>query len=234
MRTLRTTLSLLVLTVLVAAPAAAQVSIGADVMSRYVWRGFDFGEALSIQPALEYSRGPVTVGTWASYSVGTDSGNANEHDLYISVSAGPFSFGVTDYYFPNAGAGFFEFGDGDGAHTIEPFVGFGGTESFPVSLTVASFVYNDPEYSTYFEASYPFVVEETELSVAVGALTVLDGDDVDGSGIYGSTSDFAVTNVSLSASRAIPITDTFSLPVGVSFVLNPDLERTYLVFGVSL
>lgn len=228
---------------LAATPAAGQVSVGADLVSRYVWRGFDFGESFSIQPTLEYSTGNFAIGTWASYSIAADGSGANEHDLYLGYSAGPLSLGVTDYYFPGPptesgipeGARFFNYdGDGEGAHYIEPMISFSGTEAFPLSLTVASVLYNDPEYSTYLEAGYSFVVEDTELGLAVGAVTALSGEGPDGSGFYGTTSDFALTNVSLSAGRSIPITDTFSLPVGVSFVLNPDLERTYLVFGISL
>ena len=37
--------------------AAGQVSLGADVVSRYVWRGVDFGESMSVQPSLSFSAG---------------------------------------------------------------------------------------------------------------------------------------------------------------------------------
>lgn len=238
MRTLRF-LSLLLLVMalgLTAAPATAQVSLGADVVSRYVWRGLDFGESLSIQPALEYSAGPLTVGTWASYSVAADGAGANEHDLYLSVSQGPFSVGITDYYFPGgmlvanggtlgvaaADAPFF---DSD-SHILEPFVSFGGTESFPISLYAAMNVYNDDDNSAYLEASYGFVVEDVELALTVGGVPAESAAyGVDGA---------ALTNVGLSAGKSISITDDFSLPVGVSYIINPYLERTYLVFGLSL
>ena len=222
---------------------AQEFGVGADFMSRYVWRGFDFGESFSIQPTLEFSQDAFTIGTWASYSIAADGSGANEHDFYMSFTTGPVSFGLTDYYFPSPptntgipeGAQFFNFeGDGDGAHYLEPFVSFDGTEEFPLSLGVYSFLYNDPEYSTYFEASLPFAVNGTELGLTLGAIGVLDGNDVDGSGFYGTTSDFAFTNISLSAAREIQLTESFALPVGVSFVLNPHSERTFLVFGISL
>ena len=45
--------------------AHAQIGLGADVVSRYVWRGKDFGDAVSVQPYLSYTAGPVKVATWA-------------------------------------------------------------------------------------------------------------------------------------------------------------------------
>ncbi len=213
-------------------PATAQeLSIGADVVSRYVWRGFDLGESFSVQPTLEFSQGNFAIGSWASYSIAADGSLANEHDLYLSFAAGPVSFGVTDYYFPSPSTGedfgFFNFdGDGEGAHIIEPFVSIGGTESLPVTLYAAVNVHNDPDNSVYLEVSYPFTVAGTDLGIALGvtptesALYLSDG--------------FALINVALSAGKEIKITDSFSLPVFASYILNPELERTYLVFGISL
>ncbi|MEO1074825.1 MAG: hypothetical protein AAFX41_02535, partial [Bacteroidota bacterium] len=43
----------------------------------------------------------------------------------------------------------------------------------------------------------------------------------------------AVVNVTLSATREVALSDEFALPVMVGYTLNPELERTYLVFGVS-
>jgi hypothetical protein len=42
--------------------------------------------------------------------------------------------------------------------------------------------------------------------------------------------------MSLSASKEIQITDSFSLPIFVSYILNPTpgMERSFLVFGFSL
>ncbi|MEM8600792.1 MAG: hypothetical protein AAGF99_12805 [Bacteroidota bacterium] len=240
---------LVLLAALVAAPASfAQLGLGADLMSRYVWRGYDFGESLSIQPYLDYTAtfegGSVTVGTWASYSVGTDFGGANEHDLYISASVGPVSFGVTDYYFPTAGGGLvaepdadvddFDFFDYENAHLIEPFVSFDGVESFPISLYAAAIVYGngdlnssgDQNISTYLQASYALPLEEVELGFALGVVPMESA--------FYLTDGFAVVNVTLSASREVAITEDFGIPVMVGYTLNPELERTYLVFGISL
>lgn len=207
---------------------AQSVDLGSDFVNRYVWRGSDFGESFSVQPYLEYTRGGFTVGSWASYAIAPGGAGANEHDLYASYSFGAVAVGVTDYYFPGPGAdGFFDYGSGGaGAHVIEPNVSGGGTESFPVVLYGAINAYNDPDHSLYLEARLPFSVGETGMSLTAGAV----GTE---SAYYG-TDGFAVVNLALSASRSIPITDGFSLPVHARYILNPDTERTFLVFGLSL
>ena len=40
---------------LTSVPATAEISIGADVVSRYVWRGTDWGDGASVQPGIAYS-----------------------------------------------------------------------------------------------------------------------------------------------------------------------------------
>ncbi|MEX0601102.1 MAG: hypothetical protein WD205_10685, partial [Rhodothermales bacterium] len=86
--------------------------------------------------------------------------------------------------------------------------------------------YNDPDNSLYLNASVPFAVSGVDMSFGVGASA---GE----SGWYG-TDGFAIIDVALTGSKSIPITDSFELPVFVQYVLNPDAERTFLVFGVSL
>lgn len=222
--------SLTLLTAFVFAPStsvAQSFTFGADVVSRYVWRGTDFGESASIQPALSVSSGGFEIGTWASYAMNPESAFANEHDLWVSYTTGPLSLGVTDYYFPNLGAGFFDFDDhGDGAHYIEPFMSFSGPSSFPVTLFAGYFAYNDPDNSVYLNARYPFSVEGVEVSFAVGASATE-------SVMYG-TSGFGIVDVTLAASRQVPLTESFSLPLSVAYVLNPYAEKSFLVLGLSL
>jgi hypothetical protein len=50
---------------------------------------------------------------------------------------------------------------------------------------------------------------------------------------YG-TSGFAVTNLSLRATKGIKITDTFSIPIFGQVTANPCSQKAYLVFGFTL
>ncbi|MFH1567617.1 MAG: hypothetical protein ABIL09_06405, partial [Gemmatimonadota bacterium] len=140
---------LILLTLAGATGARAQVGLGADVVSRYVWRGTDFGDAVSVQPYLSYAAGPLAVGTWASYPIAAAAG-ANEHDLYATWSVRGLSLTLTDYYFPQ-GARFLEFGDGDGAHHLEASAAYGAG---PFSMMAGVFFWNDDDHSIYAEAGY--------------------------------------------------------------------------------
>ena len=212
---------------------AQSVSFGADFVSRYIWRGFDFGESFSVQPALALSSGGFEIGSWASYSIAADGSFANEHDLYVSYSketesAGSFGFGITDYYFPAPEAdGFFNYsGDGEGSHWIEPYVSYDAPGSFPISLYASVMVHNDPDNSLYVEASLPFDIGETAMGLTLGMAA--------GESDFYAVESASLINVALSAEREIAISESFSLPVFGSYVMNPTHERTFLVFGFSL
>lgn len=221
---------------LVAAPLAASaqsVTVGADFVNRYVWRGFDFGESFSVQPTLAISGGNFEIGSWASYSIAADGAGANEHDLYVGYSveseqAGTFSVGLTDYYFPSPdGGGFFNFdSDGDGSHWLEPYASYSAPGSFPVTIYLALMAHNDPDNSLYLEGSLPLEVGGTALSATFGLVV--------GESAFYSVESTSVVNMSLSAEKELKITDSFSLPVFASYILNPTHERTFLVFGMGV
>ncbi|CAM3344615.1 hypothetical protein [Rhodothermus bifroesti] len=212
------------------AAQAQEIHLGADVVSRYVWRGLDFGESMSVQPGLRLTTGPLTIGTWASYAIATPGAYANEHDLYLSLNFGALTIGVTDYHFPTPeGRKFFNFdNNGRGAHYLEPFVQLSGPAQAPFTLFAGLFAYNDPDYSVYLEAQYPFAVNGVQLTAKVAA--------VGGRSSFYNTGSAALVTLGLSASRTIPITEQFGLPVFVSYILNPNprVERSYLVFGLTL
>ncbi len=214
---------------------AQSVSLGADFYNRYIWRGYDFGDSFSIQPDFSLSVGNFAIGTWASYSISNDGASANEHDLYASYSIGlpnsaSIDLAVTDYYFPNAsgeGGDWSNFdGDGDGAHYIELMGSVTLPESFPLTLAAALMAHNDPDNSIYIEASVPFSVSGVDLGATLG---LVGGK----SGFYG-VEDAAVVNIGISASKDLQITESFALPLSVGYILNPETDKSYLVFGFSL
>jgi hypothetical protein len=80
-------------------------------MSRYNWRGTDFGNSPSIQPTFSYTAGNLSVGLWGAYATNGNSAGT-EIDIYASYALGDFTLMVTDYTFPDAGAGAFLDADG--------------------------------------------------------------------------------------------------------------------------
>ena len=197
-----------------AVPSAAGVSFGADVVNRYVWRGTDFGNAASVQPGISYSIGKVDVGAWSSWAI--NNGSANENDVYVSLSAGPVGITVTDYFFPSTHANdnFFSFGDGDGVHVLEASASL-SLEDMPVSLMAAFNFSGDSESSFWIEASYDVgEIDETAVSFAVGA----------GNGVYTTDTKPMLASIGVNLSK-----DGYS----AAYILNPDKETTFLVFGKS-
>ncbi len=192
--------------------------IGADVVSRYVWRGTEYGDAVSVQPWLSYTFPGigVEVGSWASFALDDD--DFNEVDLYVTVPAGNFSFTLTDYYFPQYNGvdnDFFEYGDG-GAHVLELSAGY---EHEKVSLLGAVNISGDDDNSKYFEAGYNFYdKDDYSASLFVGG-----GDGFYTTGNAGG--DFGVVAVGLNVSK-----DIFN----ASYIINPDQETSFLVLGVTL
>jgi len=189
--------------------SAQEVSVGADVVSSYVWRGYQFGEGAAIQPSIEYSTGGFAIGSWGS--IGLADGDAPEVDLYAGYS---FDFGLyvglTDYFFPGDEV---EYTDTDN-HLQELNVGY---EIGALSLSGNMYLDSDYDYS-YFEIGYGF-----------GNASVFLGIGDEGT----EDNDMAVCNLGISAEKEIVVTDTFSLPLFGSFSINPDSDETFLVVGMS-
>ncbi len=191
-------------------------SVGADFVSRYVWRGLDFGNAPAVQPMVEFAAGNFSIGAWGSYTLSASP--YLEADLYAGYA---FDFGLSvlmsDYYFPAA-----EFGaltdmsyfDID-AHTFEL-----GLSQEIGDFYVSAFYFLNANDDLYFEAGYSF----EHFSIFAGA----------GNQSYTSDGDFMLTNFGISTSKDIEISDTFSLPVSGALIINPDLEQIHIVFGFSL
>jgi uncharacterized protein (TIGR02001 family) len=202
---------------LAAVPAmtmAQEVSVGADIVSSYVWRGAKFGDGAAVQPCIEFSAGGFALGAWGSFDLANDIDS--EADLYVGYG---FDFGLyaglTDYFFPSYEGENPEYLDGDN-HTIEANLGY---EVGPVSISANMYIDDNSNDDMYFELGYDFGLA----SIFVGG-----GDES-----YTADGDFAICNVGITAGKDIAVTDSFSVPVFASFIVNPDIEQTYMVFGMS-
>ncbi|HCY76670.1 MAG TPA: hypothetical protein DHV28_12190 [Ignavibacteriales bacterium] len=217
------------------------LSAGADVVSRYIWRGINVNDAINIQPALSLSVSGFSVGFWGSYSLSNNSSEniyGQELDTWLGYSyafENGMSIGaiVTDYYFANAGIKWGNFNnyddpEGPGAHTIETGLLLRGPDSFPISLSGFINVYNDAGSNTYFQVDYPATVGDVPLNFFVGA----SAGSEENPGYYG-TETFNVINVGVKATKSVKITEDYSLPVSVTFLINPRAEISYLVFGLT-
>ncbi|MBL4560792.1 MAG: hypothetical protein COC06_10295 [Bacteroidales bacterium] len=224
-----------------------EISFGADLMSRYVWRGTQFSTGPVIQPAVEYSKGGFALGAWASYA--QDGSDGAEADLYVSYTFADdlFTATVTDYFFPADGLGvndsYFDYKKSSTGHTLEGTLAFNGSDGFPISILAAmnfwgadQDVSGDQRYSLYVELGYGFTYNDVAIDLFAGFTPIDADEEIDETGelttgFYGRTAGFV--NMGFTASKEIAITEKFSLPVSASVIANPMAENLFLVFGVS-
>jgi len=208
----------------------AQLKFGADIYSRYNWRGLDFGNAPAFQPSLAFTAGGFSIGAWGSYAFPTTTTTYAKNDLYASyafsiVSTGNFTLLFTDYYYPSAGIKFSDFEKNGGAHTVEAGMTYSGPEKFPISLALYLNVHNDVDNSSYIQIGYPFSVYDATITLAAGF--------VPSKSAYYVTNKANLINLNITATKSIAVTDKFSIPINGSYIANPALDITYLVFGAS-
>lgn len=189
---------------------------GVDLYSSYVWRGTKFGSGPALQPTVKYTKGGFSIGAWGNYCFSTE--EAKEADLFASYAIGlgensSLTISATDYYFPDA-----EYFDGD-SHFFEPMISLGLGK---LSLSAA-----------YMKGSDDSDIEDTYLEAGFNAGTVILFAGA-GDGQYTEDGDFEFCNVGIKTSRTIKISDSFSIPVNGSIILNPSTEQFNIVVGISL
>jgi uncharacterized protein (TIGR02001 family) len=197
---------------------------GLDIYSSYIWRGLKFGTGAAFQPSVDFTAGGFTIGAWGSYSTGSD--EAPETDLYATYAfnlgeKGSLGLTLTDYYFP--GTAYFD----KNSHFIEPMVNLGLGN---LSLTAAYMFYEgagngDASGDIYLQAGYTAGPVSITLGGGNGQYSFEDEEEDD---------KFAISNIGIGTSKEIKITDSFSLPISGSIILNPSTEQLFVVVGISL
>jgi uncharacterized protein (TIGR02001 family) len=223
------TLLLVVLTVAFFVPASIKAqdeeesspfSVGADLVSSYVWRGVKYGGP-SLQPYVEFGIGGFAIGAWGSFDFTAMDLAVNEADLYASYGFDfGLSIGLTDYYYQ--GSPYFRYNTDSASHALEGNLAYeiGG---FSIS---ANYIFNDASNGAgsagsdlYFEAGYSF----KNFEIFLGA----------GDGWHTSDGEFGLVNVGIAASKELKITDSFSLPIGGLVSWNPEAEAFNIVATIS-
>jgi len=209
----------------------AQVDLSADIYSRYIWRGQDFGNSLSVQPSVSLEYSNFSAGLWGAYSIASSSAQYSESDFWLSYSfsteMGDLGIIYTDYFFPDAGLDYFNYkNNGLGGHALEAGILYSGVKAFPLRVGFYYNFYNDTDKSAYLELGYPIELNQVSLSFFTGA-------SLSKSAVY-SASKGAIINAGFSVSKSIKVTDSFNLPLSASFIVNPHLEKTYFIIGVTL
>ena len=161
---------------------------------------------------------------------------AKELDFTRAYAGSFLSLAVTDYWF----SGKTEFGDeikyfdykkGKSSHILEATVGLDfGAFTFAWNTIFAGDDYKITDegkdkraYSSYFELGVPFTLGGLDWAAAVGGTPA--------EGMYADK--FAITNISLGATKEIKISDSYSLPISASVIANPHTKDMFFVAGIS-
>ena len=210
-----------------AAEVKAQVGVSMELNSRYVWRGFDFGNSPSIMPEVTYTAGGFEAGIWAAYATnGNPAGTEIDYFLSytFSTDAGDISLSVTDYTFPDEPGSYF---DGD-AHFIEIGLAYSTSFTEMTSFYVSGnvFVHNDDDNAGYVELGLDFDLSDVGLGLFAG-FTPAEAE------LY-ETTGFAFINAGVSVSKEFELGDSGrSIGISTALIANPNAERMFAVGGIS-
>ncbi|TSA24458.1 MAG: hypothetical protein D4R67_11750 [Bacteroidetes bacterium] len=238
-----------------ASPGKVTLNVGADLVSRYIWRGIDFGNSAAIQPTLSVDAFGFSLGAWGSYAFSrhtlwlNDTASVDysytEIDLFLSYTYKYFTLMLVDYYAPIPvdtlpGINYFNWNNRSTWHTLEVSLILNGPDRFPIQFLAATLVYGADKgkdstgaygagtqnnYSTYFELSYLFTVRGFGIRPFIGGIPF-------GSSWYGSSA--GINNLGITVRKEIPVSKKFSIPVQSSLVFNPLSKKAFLVFTLSL
>ena len=188
----------------------------------------------ALQPTLGVGYKGLSLTAWGSYGL-VNPADTKEFDLTLGYTIGGLNIGITDYWFDRGGLDpdgrYFKYDAHGTNHVFEANIGY--DFGFASLQWFTNFAGNDGTnkdgkraYSSYFEAVVPFKLASVDWTATAGAVPSYTTS-------YG-TSGFAVTNLSLKATKEIKVTDSFSIPVFGQVVGNPCSQYAYLVFGLTL
>jgi hypothetical protein len=222
----------LVLSSTALAQDSVETTIKGDFVNEYIWRGLKLGD-VAVQPTLGVGYKGLSLTAWGSYGL-TNKDDVKEFDLTLGYTIGGLNIGITDYWFSEGLAPdgrYFKYDAHGTNHVFEATVGY---DFGPLALAwYTNFAGNDGTnksgkraYSSYFEVNVPFRLATVDWTATAGAVPYATTS-------YG-TNGFAVTNLSLRATKDIRITDSFSIPIFGQLTGNPCSQKAYLVLGFTL
>lgn len=202
-----------------------------DLQTKYIWRGMEMmteGAAPVVFPQINFQ----SKGLYA-YVMGATAinGKYSEVDLGLSYTYKWLTIGLNDYYYPTTDSPndkYFDAKAHSTGHWLEGVVTV-APENIPVYLTVSNFFAGadkkadgNQAYSTYAEMGghYEFL-KDNSLALAVGAA-------FNKSCYNGYEHDFGICNIEAKYTYTVHFKNDWTLPVSVSYILNPVYEKSFV------
>ncbi len=204
-----------------------------DYTYRYMWRGFENGDASSVMPTVGYSKGGFDIYAWGAFALDD---SYREINIGVSYSFSNFTLELVDYFYPWPGADFFDFNKNTTTHTVEAIATY-ELDALPMYFTVGSIIFGDDKkadgknaYSTYAEMGYTHEFNERNM------LQGVVGASLNKSFYNGYGEDFNLVNLTAAYTRVFSFWKFDEFPVTASYTYNPYLEKSYfnIMFTVGL
>ena len=214
------------------AQESVETTIKGDFVNEYIWRGLKLGD-VAVQPTLGVGYKGLSLTSWGSYGL-SNKDDVKEFDLTLAYSISGFNIGLTDYWFSEGldpDSRYFKYNAHGTNHVFEANIGY---DFGPVALQwYTNFAGNDGlnrdgkrAYSSYVETIVPFCLAGISWTATAGAVPYATTT-------YGTTG-FAVTNLSLRATKDIKVSNSFSIPIFAQVTANPCSQKAFLVLGFTL
>lgn len=211
--------------------------LGVDIQTKYVWRGMEMMTSSSapvVFPQINYQNKGFYIYAMGGYAL---NGKYAEVDLGISYTWKWLTVGVNDYYYPSTETGtdrYFNFDHQDTGHWLEGVITL-APEKIPAYLTVSNFFYGADKtvsgkqaYSTYVElGGYYDFGDSNRLSLILGTAC-------NSSCYNGYAHGFGICNIELKYTYSVLFKNGWSLPLNVSYIINPVMEKAFVNFTTSL
>jgi hypothetical protein len=214
------------------AQESVETTIKGDFVNEYIWRGLKLGD-VAVQPTLGVGYKGLSLTSWGSYGL-SNKDDVKEFDLTLAYSISGFNIGLTDYWFSEGldpDSRYFKYNAHGTNHVFEANIGY---DFGPVALQwYTNFAGNDGlnkdgkrAYSSYVETIVPFCLAGIGWTATAGVVPYATTT-------YGTTG-FAVTNLSLRATKDIKVSNSFSIPIFAQVTANPCSQKAFLVLGFTL
>ena len=213
------------------------VSGSLEAYSSYIWRGSKECGA-NVVPCLSFNIGKFTL---QSYGFLSFDGTYKEVDWDLSYSVGSFTFHLADYYARLASyqdtENYFSFAKGRTNHIQEAIICY-EPQKLPFAVRWFTFIHGDwipnsdgtlgkPSFSSYLEA------EVYHDFTSAGRLSLLCGASVLKGGYTAYTKDFSVIHTELRYRYNLDL-GKISMPLNISYVINPYRRASWLNAGVGI
>lgn len=206
-------------------------SASVDVMSSYMWRGFELHENPAIQPSVGITYGDFGINLWSDYNTKTKEAAETDLTLNYVFSMDKLSFDI----------GYIYFGLDNATDTQEIYISAAYNMFLSPSLTV---------YYDFDEGDGTFIVASIGHDLAVGddmtlSLGASASYNADSAYSIGTYNDFH--NADISAALSIPINKDISITPMIAYStdlsndaeaaiegLSADTESEFIYGGVNL